>query len=243
MLSCLEMEFPTTRWTLVLAAGQEQEGGANEALLGLCEHYWYPLYAFLRRKGYSSDHAQDLVQGFFLKLIEKRYLQSADQSRGRFRSFLLASLLHYVSNQHDHDRAVKRGGTQPVLSLDIPRGEAQLAAERLATVDVRTPEQLYEAEWAYTLIDRVLRALEEEWAKAGKQDQFAICKPLLSGAATTPYAELAVRLGISEGNVKVVMHRLRKRFGQRLRDEIAVTVDQPDQVEDELRFLLSAVSL
>lgn len=237
------MQFPTTSWTLVVAAGKSGGGEAQEAMVRLCEHYWYPLYAFLRRKGYGVEQAEDLVQGFFARLIEKQGLESARQDRGRFRSFLLASLQHSVANQHDHDRALKRGGGAKLVSLDIPRGEAQYSSEAHAATDGVTPERLYEAAWAVTVIERVMESMRTEWAASGKEAQFKILKPFLSGAGTASYAEVGERLGISEGNVRVTMHRMRKRFGQLLREEIAITVERPDQVEDELRFLLAAVSL
>lgn len=236
------VQFPTTSWTLVIAAGRAGEASSNAALIAMCERYWYPLYAFLRRKGYDAEQAEDLVQGFLLKVIENRYLQAADQDRGRFRSFLIAALQHFVSDQHDRDRAVKRGGRAQLISIDVEKGEQQFRAVS-AVPDPHTPESLYEAEWAATLLDRVMDTLRQEWVTAGKARHFERLKPFLSGTANASYREAATQLGMSEANVKVTVHRLRKRFGQLLREEISITVAHPDQVEEELRFLLGAASL
>lgn len=231
--------FHTTSWSLVLQARGGSEEEAREALGSLCDAYWYPLYSFVRYQGYTADQAADLVQGFFTMLLEKDYLSDADPDAGRFRSFLLTSLKHYISNERDKERAIKRGGDVCKMSLDAEEAEGRF---RLEPPDERTPEHIYERRWAFTVVDRVLDALREERTVAGKGDEFAMLKGYLNGEEPhVSYREAAEQLGSSEGAVKVAVHRLRTRFGALLRKEIQQTVVDPDEVSDEIRYLLEVI--
>lgn len=228
-------QFATTRWSRVLAAGHGSTPAAREALATLCEHYWYPLYAYVRRWGYDPDQAQDLTQEFFSRLLEKGLVRDADPSRGRFRSFLLASLKHFLSNERDRAAAVKRGGRAVVLPLEIETAEGRYSLE---PPDAETPDRVYERRWAMTLLGRTRARLRAEFAGKGKAELFARLEGYLTGdAETMAYADLAVALSMSEGAVKVAVHRLRRRFGALLRQEIGDTVTDPKQVDDEIREL------
>jgi RNA polymerase sigma-70 factor (ECF subfamily) len=231
--------FATTHWSLVIAAGNRQSADSAGALVSLCESYWYPLYAFIRRQGYSADDAQDLTQGFFARLLEKNYLGDADQSRGKFRSFLLAAAKHFLANERDRAAARKRGGGRTLVSLDFATAEGRYGRE---PVDAATPEALFARRWALTLLERVLDRLQDDYTAAGNVALFEGLKPFLApdGSGTT-YAELGRQLGMSEGAVKVAVHRLRKRYRRLLEDEIAHTVTEACEVEDEIRELFSAV--
>ncbi len=232
--------FATTRWSQVLAAGQAPTSDSREALSRLCELYWYPLYAYVRRWGYDADEALDLTQGFFARLLEKHYLRAADPSRGRFRSFLLASLKHFLANERDRAGAVKRGGRATVLSLELENAEGRYSLE---PPDLETPETVYERRWALALLERALLRLRREFEAAGRQALFARLEGYLTGERDTgPYRDLGEELGMSEGAVKVMVHRLRRRFGSLLREEISETVSSPDEVEDEIRELFRALS-
>ncbi|MFN0244043.1 MAG: RNA polymerase sigma factor [Planctomycetota bacterium] len=226
----------TTRWSVVLAAGADSAG----ALAALCESYWYPLYAFLRRSGHDADEACDLVQGFFAGLLERKDLARVDPARGRFRSFLLVALKHYVVNQRDRARAQKRGGGELPLSLDARDAEARLA---LDPTDRRPPEKSFEREWALALLDRAMARLAAEQVRAGKSAVFDALRARLSGSddGDEPQLELAQRLGVTENALRVALHRLRRRYGELVRDEIAQTVSDPADVERELRDLFEAL--
>ena len=227
--------FATTRWSQVLAAGHADTRGSREALSRLCESYWYPLYVYVRRWGYDADQAQDLTQEFFARLLEKHYLQAADPSRGRFRSFLLASLKHFLSNERDRAGAIKRGGRVTVVPLEIENAEGRYSLE---PPDDETPEKIYERHWALTLLERTLARLSREFEAAGKRPLFARLEGYLTGEQETlPYSELASELGMSQGAVKVMIHRLRRRFGALLREEVGDTVSTPEEVDDEIREL------
>ncbi len=227
--------FATTRWSQVIAAGQAQTAASREALASLCESYWYPLYAYVRRWGHGPDDAQDLTQEFFARLLEKRYLRDADPARGRFRSFLLASLKHFLSNERDKASAVKRGGRATIVPLEIETAEGMY---RLEPPDAETPEKVFERRWALTLLQRTLARLRDEFTAGGRREMFARLEGYLTGEReTVPYAQLAAELGMTEGAVKVAVHRLRRRFGALLRDEIGETVSDPAQVDDEVREL------
>ena len=227
--------FATTHWSLVLAAGRRASPDAREALATLCQTYWYSLYAHVLRRGLRAEEAQDLIQEFFADLLAKDRLRVADRERGRFRSFLLAALDHFLANAGRRVRARKRGGGRFTLSLDFPAGEGRYAAEPAHDI---TPDRLYARRWALTLIDQALTRLRDEFARAGKGDLFERLTPCLAGEADAePYRELAARLGMTEGAVKVAVHRLHKRCGELLREEIARTVAGPQQVEEELRDL------
>jgi RNA polymerase sigma-70 factor (ECF subfamily) len=231
--------FAITRWSLVLEAGGGSTPHAAAALATLCEIYWYPLYAYLRRRGYSAEDAQDLTQGFFARLLDKQTLEAARPERGRFRSFLLTSLQHYALNDWDRARAQKRGGGVPVLSLDFETAEGRYQMEPRDEV---TPERLFDRRWALALLDRTLARLRAEWRSAGKEAVFEVLKPALTGDPDDDsYAQIGSRLGRTEGAVKVSVHRLRRRFRDLLREEIAETVDSANQIDEELRHLLTVV--
>lgn len=231
--------FATTRWSVVCASGKE-DTAAQAALTALCETYWYPLYAFLRRRGCSQEESEDVTQAFFARLLERGWVRSADRDRGRFRTFLLTALVRFLSKERDKERAEKRGGGRAKLSLDFEAGETRY---RLEPADEGTPDRLFERRWAMTVLDRVLARLEEEHgddpARAAK---FAALKPLMTASdAAAPYAEVAATLGMSEGAVKVAVHRLRKRYKELLRDEVAQTVSDAATVEQELSDLRAAL--
>jgi RNA polymerase sigma factor (sigma-70 family) len=231
--------FATTRWSVVVAAGRTPSPDTRQALAALCEAYWYPLYAFVRRKGHSVDDAQDLTQAFFAELLEKDRLRAADRERGRFRTFLLASLEHFLANQWRRAGAAKRGRGRPTISLDLERGESQY---RLEPAHELTPEKLYERRWALTMLDNALSKLREEYAQREKLDLFDRLRGCLGGdKQRVPYAQLAADLDMTEAAIKVAVHRLRKRYRDILRAEIAETVDSPEEIDDELRDLFRAV--
>jgi RNA polymerase sigma-70 factor (ECF subfamily) len=213
---------------------------ARAALGELCAIYWYPLYAFVRRKGHDPQTAQDLVQGFFAALLEKEVLATIDRSKGRFRSFLMAACTHYLANQRDHTRALKRGGGCVLISIEAREAEGRYRCEPSHEL---TPERLFERRWAMTLLDLVLGRLEAESNAAGKGHLFAALGPSLLGKAEkVAYARVARELGCSEGAARTAAHRLRARFRDLLRVEIARTVDDPAAVEQEIRDLLAALA-
>jgi RNA polymerase sigma factor (sigma-70 family) len=230
--------FHTTRWSLVARAGGDPRD-AREALEHLCASYWYPLYAFARRRGLAHHAAQDLVQGFFARLIEKQDLSLADPARGRFRSFLLTAFSNFLANQADRERAVKRGGAVARLSIDEAEAERRWAGDFAI---VATPEKLFERQWARELLARALAALEAEWAHAGRVALFARLKPFLTGEASeTKQSEIAHELSLTENAVRIALHRLRKRYGELVRIEVADTVSDPDDIERELGELFEAL--
>jgi RNA polymerase sigma-70 factor (ECF subfamily) len=223
----------------VLAAGHDSSSDAQDALARLCRVYWYPLYAYVRRRVGNVHEAQDLTQGFFARFFEKEYLHDVDRQRGKFRSFLLASMKHFLSNQQERARAQKRGGGRACLSLDFQDAENRYRLER---ADTMTPERLFERRWALTLLDQIVERLEREYGDAGKSELFAGLKPFLAAAPDAPtQREVAGKLGMSEGAVKAAAHRLRQRYRTVLRDEIAQTVTDPDDVAQELNELFEAV--
>ena len=231
-------DFPTTRWTLVLAAGDPARQEHRAALVSLCEGYWYPLYAFVRRRGYSADEAKDLTQEFFVRLLEGRYLDRVDPEKGRFRSFLLSSLKFFLADDMDRNRAQKRGGGVP-LPFEVSLGE-DLYRREPAHED--TPERIFERRWAHSVLDIVVARLRDEFVQHGRLDHFNKLKLFLVGQAEVPYSVLARELDTSEGALKVAIHRLRKRYRELIRLEIAETVTDPSDVESELRFLASALA-
>lgn len=232
--------FATTRWSLVLHAGHKSSVESQRALATLCETYWYPLYAFVRRKGYQPAEAQDLTQAFFAELLEKDRLQLADQTRGRFRSFLLAALNHFLTNQWRDARAQKRGGQVRHWSLD---GQTAEDRYRLEPLHELTAERIFERKWALTLLAQTVERLHDEFAQHDKLPLFERLKGHLGYGDATPYRQIAAELGMSETAVKVAAHRMRRRCGEILREEIAQTVDGPEAVEEELQQLLAAVEL
>lgn len=232
-------QFATTRWSVVAAAGGAASPVARAALTTLCETYWSPVYGFIRRRGHNADEAADLTQEFFATLIEKDYLQAADSERGRFRSFLLTAVKRFLSKQRERDGALKRGGGQRPISLDFVAGETHY---RLEPADDWTPERIFERRWALTVLERVVERLGEEYAARGKAPLFERLKACLTGAADAPaLAQVASELQMSEGAVKVAAHRLRSRYREVLKAQIADTVSDPADVDDELRHLLIAV--
>jgi RNA polymerase sigma factor (sigma-70 family) len=224
----------------VLAAGADaSSAAADQALTALCETYWYPLYAFLRGRGSTVEDAQDLTQAFFARVLEKHALRQADPARGRFRSFLLTSLKNFASNEHDRATTRKRGGGVPAVSLEFETAEGRFQMEPPSH---ETPERIFDRRWALTLLDQVLSRLEAEMLASGRTTHFDRLKTYLTGdEPQLSYAETAGVLGMSEGAVKVAVHRLRRQFRDLLRDEIAQTVSSPQEIEDELRHLKSAV--
>jgi RNA polymerase sigma-70 factor (ECF subfamily) len=231
--------FATTHWSLVLAAGRGGTPASRQALAALCETYWYPLYAFVRRSGHQPEDARDLTQAFFTRLLEKDYLQAADPGRGRFRSFLLAAFRHFLSKERDRANALKRGGGRPAISLDLDAGESRY---RLEPAHQLTPERVYDRRWALTLLDRAFQGLREEFARSGKGHLFDRLRVFLTGDDGPPaYRRVADECGISEGAVKVAVHRLRRRFRDSLLDEIGQTVADPGEADDELRHLFDAL--
>jgi RNA polymerase sigma-70 factor (ECF subfamily) len=231
--------FQTTRWSLIFAARGGDSAEAEQALATLCGSYWYPLYAFVRRKGYDADIAQDLVQGFLARLLEKRELVAVDRGKGRFRSYLMAACTHYLANERDHAQAKKRGGGRVTISID---GLAAEGRYRRAPVHQLTPERLFEKQWALALLDRVIERLEAEMARAGKSRQFMALKPAVLGDSTrTPFAQIAAELGLSEDAARAAAVRLRRRYRDLFRDEVARTVDRPADVEEEIASLFSAL--
>jgi RNA polymerase sigma-70 factor (ECF subfamily) len=234
--------FQPTRWSLIASARDEAGAGARRALGELCEAYWYPLYAFLRRRGSAAADAADLTQGFFAALIEKGYVADADPDRGRFRTFLLAALEHYVAKEWAKARARKRGGDRTRLSLDLDfeDGERRFGTE--ATHE-HTPEALYERRWALAVLERALAGLAHSYRKGTPEaaERFEALRPFLAGAGGEPYRDVAERLGTSEMAVKVAVHRMRRRYRDLLRAEIAETVGHPSLVDGEIRRLMEAV--
>lgn len=232
--------FMNTRWSVVLAAGRSDTTRARKALAHLCSAYWYPLYAYVRRRGHSKPDAQDLTQGFFAHLLETDLLGGADPQRGRFRSFLLTSLKHYLINEWKKGRADKRGGGCEIISLDWAAAENRLD---LDPADPAVSDQTFDKEWALTVLDEVLRRLEKEHQNEGRQDFFAVLKDTLQGSREVqPYAQLAARLDMNEGAVRVAVHRLRKRYREIIREEIAQTVGSSHDVDAEMRHLFKALS-
>ena len=231
-------QFPTTRWTLVVSAGAPDRKEARSALVTLCEGYWYPLYAYLRRRSYPADQAQDLTQDFFIRVMEGRYLDRADPEKGRFRAFILTSLKFFLADEADRSRAQKRGGGR-VLSFEISSGEDRYQREPAHT---ETPERIFERRWALSVLDRVVDRLRAEFVQHGRVDHFNRLKGFLLDQAETPYAALAREMGTSEGALKVAIHRLRKRYRKLFRQEIAETVVDAEEVESELRYLAAALA-
>ena len=212
--------------------------GADAALAELCEKYWFPVYAFVRRTGATSDDAADLTQAFFARVLEKGYLKSATPVRGRFRSFLLGSLRHFLANERDWERAQKRGGALVHVQLDFDDGETRYQLEPSSDL---TPERIYERRWALQVLDEALNRLAETQARGGRAALFKQLKPTLTGNGSMSYPDVAREFGISEGALRVAVHRLRKEFGAALRATIAETVECPQEVDDELRYLLGIV--
>jgi RNA polymerase sigma-70 factor (ECF subfamily) len=232
-------QFHTTQWSLIVAAAGQDGVAAKAALADLCQAYWYPLYAFLRRRGHNAEDARDLTQGFFATLLEKGYLGDADPERGRFRSFLLTAISRFAGKEYDRASAQKRGGNRSILSIDFGDGELRYQRE---PVDNWTPERIFERRWALTLLDRTLSRLRQEHEADDKLRLFEALKVFLTGeSGAPPLRQLAERLELTEGAVKVAVHRLRQKYRELLRGEIAQTVGTDQDVDDELSYLLTAL--
>jgi RNA polymerase sigma-70 factor (ECF subfamily) len=236
-VSSRDGRFSTTRWSVVLAAGGA--GDRTGALKALCETYWRPVYAFIRRSGHSADEASDLTQAFFLRVLEQEFFSFARRDRGRFRSFLLASVRHFVANVHEQQRASKRGGGVPHLSLMFVVGEREYSLE---PVERLTPERLYERQWGLTILSEALDRVAREYSESGRGALFTALRPFITGDQDVAYATLASDLGMSPGAVRVAVHRLRQQCGRSLRTLIADTVSDVDDVDRELEYLLRVLS-
>lgn len=234
------MRFATTQWSLVVAAGDRDCKDADAALERLCARYWYPIFAFIRREGYSVEEAEDLTQAFFARMIEKSVVREADRSRGRFRTFLLASCRNFLSNERDRTLAAKRGGGRAMLSLDLAAAEARY---QRALAHHETPERLYDRQWCLTLVATVLDELRDDYVSEGKGELFDRLRGFLTADDDTGSQALAAQdLEMSIAAVKVAVHRLRKRYRQALRAHVADTVASNEDVEDERRYLLAALT-
>jgi RNA polymerase sigma-70 factor (ECF subfamily) len=232
--------FATTHWSVIVNAADASSPDPATALEKLCRSYWYPLYAYVRRLGRSPEDAQDLTQDFFERLLAKNDLQHVQPAKGRFRSFLLASIKHFVANQWDREQAARRGGGLRFVPLDP---ESMRASESLDTTLAATPDKLFDRRWALTLLDTVKRRLAAEFAGAGKAAMFDTLQIYLSGeTGQTPYAEMAPRLSLSVDALKKAVERLRRRYGELLREEISQTVAHPSEIEDEIRHLRSVLA-
>ena len=232
--------FVTTRWSVVLSAGRDDTPHAGAALEKLCRAYWFPLYAYVRRRGYSVEDAQDLTQEFFARVLERHWLARADQAKGRFRTFLLTAMERFLANEWDKVRALKRGGGVRNVPIKLDTAETRYGVE---PADTTTPEQAFEYRWALTLLDEVVGQLEEEFREHSQAELFTALKPCLVGdRASQPYAELAATLGMEEGTVKVTVHRLRQRYRELLRAEIGNTVATPGEVDAEMRHLFNVLA-
>jgi len=231
--------FATTHWSVVMAAGRPKSASYQQALETLCKTYWFPLYAYLRRHGCDSHQAEDYTQAFFTGLLAKGGLRLADPKRGKFRSFLLASLKHFLSNERARARAKKRGGGRKVLSLDFQNAESQYALEPR---DELSPEKLFERSWALTVLARTMARLQAEAISTNKQKLFDRLKVYLTAEkSSVPYRDAAAELDMAESALRVAVHRLRKRYRELLRDEIAQTVTSDDQIDEEIRDLFAAL--
>ena len=237
-ISAVDGGFRTTCWSKVLEAGE----GGERALEELLSAYWYPLYAFLRRSGHGEHDAQDLTQGFLAHLLERQRLEQADQERGRFRSFLLGSLKHFVANSKRHHAALKRGGGYVFVPLE---GQGVEERFRLDSNDALSPLELFEKSWALSVLDSAMERLGQELHQGGRGEIFEALRPRLSGGGSADvesYAKIGAGLGMSANSVTVTMHRLRHRYGEILRDEIADTVSEPGEIDEELRYLMGVVA-
>jgi RNA polymerase sigma-70 factor (ECF subfamily) len=228
--------FSTTHWSVVLSAGQGGTPEAAAALEDLCRTYWYPLYAYVRRRGYGPDDAQDWTQSFFARILERNLLTGASADRGRFRSFLLAMLQNFLADEHDRATARKRGAGQPSVSLDALDGEARYALEPCHDA---SPDKLFERRWATTVLEQAWLHLAEQYAAEGKTEIFRELRRFNSAQEGAPgYAESAAKLGMPENSIKSLVHRMRRRYRTLLRAEIAQTVADPAEIDEEIRYLL-----
>lgn len=231
--------FQTTRWSVVLQAGEAGGEPSRQALAELCDAYWYPVYGFVRGQGHREQDAKDLTQAYFAELLDKEFLQGLHPEAGRFRAFLLVSIRNFLSHQRDHARALKRGGAHPTVALDLALAEKHLSTEQSGE---HSPERSFEMRWARTLVRRSLERLESEFAEAGQTDRFTLLRGfMVDDGPTRPYAEIAEQLGVTENAVKTMVRRLRHRFGVVIRAEVAQTVGEHEDVDEELRHLLQVL--
>jgi RNA polymerase sigma factor (sigma-70 family) len=234
-LLAVSPEFRTTHWSVVLLAGDNATSDATAALEQLCRAYWYPLYAFVRRKGHNPHDAQDLTQAFFERMMEKSFLQSVDRNKGKFRSFLLACLNHFLAKDWRDGHTLKRGGAATFLPLDTAAYDERLAAETLST---QPPEDFYDRQWALTLLDQAMGRVEQEMKEAGKANLFEATKPfLVEPTRDGAYDPVAERLGMTPRAVSMAVSRLRQRYRELVREAVAQTVTTPLELEEELRNL------
>jgi DNA-directed RNA polymerase specialized sigma24 family protein len=229
--------FPTTQWTLVLSAGSDRDPQSHGALASLCSAYWYPVYAYVRRRGFSVEDSQDLAQEFFARVLEKHYIERADRAKGRFRSFLLSCLTYFLCDEADRRHSLKRGGGQPLLPFEIPDAEELYQREPSHN---ETPERVYERRWALALLDRVLSRLRDDFAQNARLGHFDRLKEFLLDGEV-PYSALTAELHMTEGSLRVALHRLRRRYRELFRAEIADTVASTDEIDSEIRHLLDAL--
>lgn len=236
----MRSRFTTTHWSLVLAAGERSTAEAEQALARLCSRYWYPVFAFVRRQGHSSEDARDLTQSFFARVIEKGDLAAADRTRGRFRTFLLTACSHFLSNQRDRERAAKRGGGRVPVPIDLAEAEGRY--ER-ALSHGDTPERLYERQWCLALLAAALESLRREYETAGRPRVFGRLERFLAADdAAGGYEDAALELGMTIAAVKTAVHRLRRRYREELRRQVADTLERPEEGDDELRSLLESMA-
>lgn len=232
--------FLTTRWSMVLAAREEDSHASSAALEELCRAYWKPLYFYARRRGHTQEDSEDATQGFFARLLEKGFLQAVQQERGRFRQFMLMAFQRHLANEWDRSRRLKRGGGQQAVPLDTILGEKLYREETQPHISA---DEAYDRRWALTLLEQVMGRLRSEYERAGRQNDFAVLKPqLVAPRGETSHAALAVQLGCSEGAARVAVHRLRKRFREIFREEIAQTVANDEDLEDEIRHLIAVLA-
>ncbi len=233
--------FATTRWSLVQEAGRSVSPKAQDALNQLCQIYWPPVYAYIRCRGQDPEAARDLTQGFFTLLLEKNFVKAARKERGKFRSYLLTCVKRYMVNEWERTQALKRGGGHSIVSLDLETAES--FKYRLTPADPQTPEQIYDKLWAFTFVQQVLSKLEQEMRRPRDRERFRALKPFLTGEDDgVSYKDVGAQLGMTEGAVKVAIHRLRSKFAVLLRSEVGHTLTSPSRVEEEIRFLLQLVS-
>jgi RNA polymerase sigma factor (sigma-70 family) len=234
-------QFRTTRWSVILLAAESQVPGSQAALTELCQHYWYPLYAFARRRGHAPHDAQDLTQGFFLHLLEHRALKRADPLKGKFRSFLLASFRNFLADEADRARSLKRGGDREFVCLDVEDAESRY---RLEPADHLTAEKIFNARWAITLLTRAVERLREQCAASGETSRFEVLNSFVGvglGKAPPSYEEVAKSLDINVGAAKTMVHRFRKQYAAVLRQEIGRTVSDPTEIDEEIHALCVAL--
>lgn len=232
--------FATTQWSLIVeAARNDSMQSTRDALSTMCERYWYPLYAYVRRRGFKPDECSDLTQAFFAQFLEKNSIEHADPKRGRFRTFLLSSLKNFITNQWRHDQTQKRGGHLKKFSLEINQGEERY---QLEPADTTTPETLFDRRWALTLLATTFEKLENEYTTPEKKRLFERIRPyVVGGADKVPYREVSEELGMTENAIKVAVHRMRKRCGTILRAEIAGTVASEEEIDEELREMFKSL--